>query len=636
MQKISHRQKFRYFFDNTLSKGTIALIAWLALVSLALIIVIAGFVFVTNIAPSQDDGSSLSFWQLAWMGLMRTLDSGTMGGDTGSWPFLFAMLAVTLAGIFVVSTLIGVLTSGLEGKIDELRKGRSLVIEKNHTIILGWSEQIFAIIAELIEANLNQRYSCITIMADKDKVEMEDEIRSKITKTGRTRIVCRSGSPIDVGDIDIVSPQTSKSIIILAPEATDPDSQVIKTILAITNNPERRQAPYHIVAEIRDAKTGSVIDLITKDEVTTLLVGDLISRIMVQTCRQSGLSIVYTELLDFGGDEIYFKSEPNLAGKTYADAVFAYDDSAIIGIFTKDGHVKLNPPVSTSLSHDDQLIAISADDDTIVMNKNQELNTNDGVIVNARVKAHASEKTLILGWNNGAPSIINELDKYVAAGSHVTIVAEHDGLESIIKEHCQKISKNQKIEIKQADTSERDTLESLDLKSFNHVITLSYSDTLEPQAADAKTLITLLHLRDIATRGGIAFSIVSEMLDVRNRELALVTRADDFIVSNKLVALMLSQLSENKNLKAVFADLFDPEGSEIYLKPITDYIKPGVDVNFYTLIKAALARGETAIGYKLQSQKEDAAKAFGVKVNPKKSDLINFGPDDKIIVLAES
>ena len=36
---------------------------------------------------------------------MRTLDSGTMGGDEGSWPFLLAMLAVTLAGIFVLSTL---------------------------------------------------------------------------------------------------------------------------------------------------------------------------------------------------------------------------------------------------------------------------------------------------------------------------------------------------------------------------------------------------------------------------------------------------------------------------------------------------------------------------------------------------
>ena len=65
------------------------------------------------------------------------------------------------------------------------------------------------------------------------------------------------------------------------------------------------------------------------------------------------------------------------------------------------------------------------------------------------------------------------------------------------------------------------------------------------------------------------------MLDVRNRELAEVTRADDFIVSDQLISLMLTQISENRELDAVFADLFDPDGSEIYLKPAGDYVEPG-------------------------------------------------------------
>ena len=55
------------------------------------------------------------------------------------------------------------------------------------------------------------------------------------------------------------------------------------------------------------------------------------------------------------------------------------------------------------------------------------------------------------------------------------------------------------------------------------------------------------------------------MLDHRNRELAEVTQADDFIVSDRLISLMLSQLSENEELNAVFDELFNPEGSEVYL-----------------------------------------------------------------------
>ena len=90
--------------------------------------------------------------------------------------------------------------------------------------------------------------------------------------------------------------------------------------------------------------------------------------------------------------------------------------------------------------------------------------------------------------------------------------------------------------------------------------------------------------------------MVSEMVDVRNRELAEVTRADDFVVSNKLVSLMLAQASENERLSAIFDDLLDEAGSEIYMRPIEDYIAIDREATFYTLTEAARRRGEVAIG----------------------------------------
>ena len=83
------------------------------------------------------------------------------------------------------------------------------------------------------------------------------------------------------------------------------------------------------------------------DEAELVLVGDLIARIIAQTCRQSGLSVVYTELLDFGGDEIYFRAEPALVGKTFGDALLAYEDSAVIGLCPAGGAPQLNPPLDT-------------------------------------------------------------------------------------------------------------------------------------------------------------------------------------------------------------------------------------------------------------------------------------------------
>jgi hypothetical protein len=161
-------------------------------------------------------------------------------------------------------------------------------------------------------------------------------------------------------------------------------------------------------------------------------------------------------------------------------------------------------------------------------------------------------------------------------------------------------------------------------------------DQLEAQQADARTLVTLLHLRDIADRFNHPFSIVSEMLDVRNRALAEVTKADDFIVSDKLVSLMLAQISENKSLNAVFTDLFDPDGSEVYLKLAANYVKTGEPVNFYTVVEAARRRGEVAIGYRVTAHGNDASKSYGVAVNPRKSEMITFAEWDRIIVLAEN
>ena len=159
---------------------------------------------------------------------------------------------------------------------------------------------------------------------------------------------------------------------------------------------------------------------------------------------------------------------------------------------------------------------------------------------------------------------------------------------------------------------------------------------MEMQEADACTLVTLLQLRDIAEKTGKNFSIVSEMLDIRNRELAEITKADDFIVSNRLISLMMSQISENKTLSSVFTDLFDPNGAELYLKPAHHYIQIGKPINFYTIVEAAKRRGETALGYRLGSQENDVTNSYGVYLNPNKSKTFTFTEQDSIIILADN
>ncbi len=84
-------------------------------------------------------------------------------------------------------------------------------------------------------------------------------------------------------------------------------------------------------------------------------------------------------------------------------------------------------------------------------------------------------------------------------------------------------------------------LDTLDVTSFDHVLALSVTVGRTQEMADARTMVTLLHLRDLERIADKRVPITSEILDIGNRDLASVAEADDFIVSNTLVSLMVSQ-----------------------------------------------------------------------------------------------
>ncbi|MER9327368.1 hypothetical protein [Mesorhizobium sp. M0488] len=622
--------RLRYGFDKSMAAGPIALIGWLAILSLLIIIAAAGFLAATRIAP--EGGEPLNFFEAFWESLMRTLDSGTMGGDTG-WPFRLVMLFVTLTGIFVVSALIGVLSAGVDSKLDELRKGRSRVLETDHTIILNWSPSIFDVISELVVANASRRRPRIVVMANMDKVEMEDEIAVKVGKLGNTRIICRSGDPTDLYDLAIVNPQTSRSVIVLSPDGDDPDSQVIKTVLALVNDPIRRTAPYNIAAEIRDGKNAEVARVVGGAEVQLVLADQLISRIVVHSSRQSGLSSVYSELLDFDGCEIYTTEQPELAGKTFGEAMMAYEHCALIGLCDHDGQVDLNPPSNLVIGKGIRAIIIAEDDAAIKLGSAR-IEIDTAAILSPRPVEMKPERMLVLGWNRRGPIITYELSRYVAPGSSLTIAADTPGLEQEV-DQLPVAGDNLSVYCRVIDTSSSTALAALDVPSYDHVLVLGYSETMAAQPADTRTLVTLLHLRKIADDAGLHINIVSEMIDVRNRELAAVTKADDFVVSNRLVSLMLAQASENQYLAAIFDDLLDEKGSEIYMRPVTDYIAIERPVTFWTIAESARLRGEIAIGYRrIRAAEADDRGLGGVTVNPLKSEALAYVPEDRIIVLA--
>jgi hypothetical protein len=409
---------------------------------------------------------------------------------------------------------------------------------------------------------------------------------------------------------------------------------VIKTLLAITNNPSRSQGPYRVVAAVRNPANMEVARLAGGEEAELVLIGDVIARIAAQTCRQSGLPVVYTELLNFAGDEIYFKLEPSLVGRPFGEALLAYENSTVMGIYPEGGPPAINPPMDTVFEDGSEVIAISEDDNTVVLSGLTDLPLNERAIVPPQPIEAVPEHVLILGWNWRAPYVIGQLDEYVVSGSCVTVMAHMGDPEGDLAKHRGRID-HLAVSFRPGETSSRPALDSLPFEDVDHVILLAYSDVLDADDADARTLITLLHLRDIADRTGRSFSIVSELMDSRNTDLAQAARADDFIVSDRVVSLLLAHVAEDTSLRAVLASLFDPAGSEIYLRDADQYVALNESLSFYTVVESARRQGEVALGYRVHEHAGDPKRRYGVVLNPDKSAPITFREGDKVIVLAE-
>jgi hypothetical protein len=325
----------------------------------------------------------------------------------------------------------------------------------------------------------------------------------------------------------------------------------------------------------------------------------------------------------------------------------AYDTSAVIGFLTCEGKTLLNPPATTVLGEHDQIIAVSHDDDTVIMSNQSHPPVDDNAIHSGVPAPPQAKHILMLGWNQHSLTLVRHLSDYTPDGSTITVAANCNDSRFQIEQYAPPT--NLTLEHREIDPTDRCQLESLSFDNIDHVVILPCYEIelndgpLGTDQLDASTLVTLLNVRQIRQRGGHSLTITSEILDIENRLLIETSEDDDFVVSDHLVSLALAQIAENKALGPVFDSLFDPQGAEIYLKPVTNYVKTGQPVNFFTVVVAALRQNETAIGYRIHAHHNRAGSSddntemnYGIVLNPDKRVPLEFVDEDKVIVLAES
>jgi type II secretory pathway pseudopilin PulG len=188
-QTFTLRQRLRYRFDNTLARGIWGVLAWLGVLALAFMLVISVFLLISGVGPG---GESTTFPEGIWYALTRALDPGTFSGDEGL-PFRLVMLVVTIVGIFLAAAIIGLVSSAIDARVENLRRGRSQVIETGHTLIVGRNDKLAAVISELVKANMSEKDRAIVVLTPDDVVEVSDELRNEVPDMKTSRLVVRSG-----------------------------------------------------------------------------------------------------------------------------------------------------------------------------------------------------------------------------------------------------------------------------------------------------------------------------------------------------------------------------------------------------------------------------------------------------------
>ena len=629
-QKFSLRHRLRYRFDNALSKGIWAVLAWLGLLAVLFVVLISIIITAIGIGPNDEP---TNFFEAIWLTISRSLDAGTFTGDQGN-QFRLTSLFVTLVGIFLAATIIGLISAGIDSQIESLRRGKSLVAETGHSLIIGRSEELIAIISELIEANLSERGKAIAILTPDDPIEVNDDIRSLITDFKTSRVVVRSGKATRINDLAQLNPASARSIIVLRGEG-ESDAHVVKVVLALAQVlPSGSQIP--VVVQIEDSDTALALREAIELNVLTVTPREVIARISAQVSRASGLGVIYQELLDFEGDEIYFTPiTDNYLGQTFGDLLLASSTATIIGIRSAAGEILLNAKPARVLIHGDSAIGIAEDDSTFALN----LSVNSRSLDSARILQPIEktiERTLIVGWSDLTPLIADEIDTHVAPGSelHVFIDSSHHSSQEVT-DAVQLI--NQTVVVQHGNSiSKTDLQRVLDQGPFDHILLLSERSDYEAEEADSRTLLSLMQLRAITKDTPHAENITAELMDPSHVDLGGKQTSHDFIVSQKLISLLMAQLSESPHLAAVFSELFDSGGVVVALHPVERYLDHG-NHTFEDVIVACRDFGVTAIGYRSADALLDPlALSGGIRVNPRKSQMIDFKPGDTLAVISDN
>lgn len=651
-KKHTLSERLRYQLDNFMSKGGASV--FLALLFLFFIaFVVMGAVRLGAFFLFPDDTIEEQGF-LLWHAFFQIIDSGALAELDARSNFAGKLVAILtiFVGLVLFSSMVAFITQEFERRLSILRKGKSLVLESDHVLIVGFSDRVIEIIRELIVANESDS-GVVVILADRDKEVMDDYIRESIHEFKTTRVITRNGSPTSLKNLQSAGIEFAHSVVILNDAKSSDedgvkesaDARVLKTIMAVVSAKGEEGVP-PVIAEVHIDRYRILAQSIVEGKITTLNEAEILARMLVQTSRNEGLAMVYSDLVGFQGNEFYFyRPENGWGGLSFGRLQYHFMESVPLGIRSPDGRIVLNPPQDQVLQNDDDIVVLADDDSTIDFSEEPAVAPEPRAYSSLRYTL-PPENHLVVGWNNKAPIVLQEYAAYMTEGSSVNLLIER-GNNSVIRKNFENISAqfpSIRMNLNEIDFHSKDELASLNLPTYTTVSILAGSGE-EAEEIDAKTIMRLLQIRHLfqeherTTGEEITTKLITEIVNSENTELVVQVGVKDFLISNQFVSRIFAQIAMEADVMRVYEDLFSEEGSEVYVKHAQLYFDFGdqdeVEVSFGECVLAAQQRQEVCFGIKLAREQRDASRLFGIHIIPRKDHAFRLSRTDALIVLAE-
>ncbi|PIA45161.1 hypothetical protein AQUCO_01700594v1 [Aquilegia coerulea] len=649
LEEVSLNKQLEYRVDVFLSLHPYA--KPLALLVATLLLICLGGLALFGVT---DDSLAHCLW-LSWT---YVADSGNHTNSEGIGPRLVSV-SISFGGMLIFAMMLGLVSDAISEKFDSLRKGKSEVVEKNHTLILGWSDKLGSLLNQLAIANHSLGGGTVVVMAERDKEEMELDIAKMEFDFKGTSVICRSGSPLILADLKKVSVSKARAVIVLAEDgnADQSDARALRTVLSLTGVKEGLKG--HIVVELSDLDNEVLVKLVGGELVETVVAHDVIGRLMIQCARQPGLAQIWEDILGFENCEFYIKRWSQLDGMHFEDVLISFPDAIPCGVKAAScgGKIILNPDDSYVLQEGDEVLVIAEDDDTYAPTALPMV--KEASFIDFARPARKPQKILLSGWRRDIDDMIVVLDAFLAPGSELWMFNE-----VLEKERDKKLIEggldiNRLVNItlvnREGNAVIRRHLESLPLESFDSILILA-DESVEDSAlqADSRSLATLLLIRDIqakrlpcretmVSRGSFSQGswmgemqqasdqsvIISEILDPRTKNLLSMSKISDYVLSNELVSMALAMVAEDRQINNVLEELFAEEGNEMHIRPSDLYLREEEELSFYEILLRARKRREIVIGYRL-------VNAERAVINPPaKNEKRRWSTKDVFVVIAE-